>query len=339
MKNVVILLFALVLITSCGGQKKQEEKEVRNVQLKGEEMPVDTALFRYAYRIRVQGDKAVVFDLHNVDYYYHAFTYPGFKYISSFGKRGEGPEEMISAENIRWGGDNTAWVLDGSKNRLFRYGGIAPGQEPKLEENISLDKAFMRPLDFDLSGADSFVIPDYSGENRFSWADMSGNLLHKSDCIPITDEKQLKESAPAVAQGWRSFISFSPDKKLLVTVTQLGDVLDIYNMENGRHINYKGEDGEPEFHVTSEGYGIPAGRMCYYDVQVTEHYIYAIYAAQAARWNTTSPSERPSPSMVMVSASPSYITVSVSEAMVSFTTPSSTVYVPLELTESIMAMN
>ena len=277
MKNVVILLFALVLITSCGGQKKQEEKEVRNVQLKGEEMPVDTALFRYAYRIRVQGDKAVVFDLHNVDYYYHAFTYPGFKYISSFGKRGEGPEEMISAETIRWGGDNTAWVLDGSKNRLFRYGGIAPGQEPKLEENISLDKAFMRPLDFDLSGADSFVIPDYSGENRFSWADMSGNLLHKSDCIPITDEKQLKESAPAVAQGWRSFISFSPDKKLLVTVTQLGDVLDIYNMENGRHINYKGEDGEPEFHVTSEGYGIPAGRMCYYDVQVTEHYIYAIY--------------------------------------------------------------
>ena len=42
---------------------------------------------------------------------------------------------------------------------------------------------------------------------------------------------------------------------------------------------------------------------------------------------------------VMVSASPSYMTVSVSEAMVSFTTPSSTVYVPLELTESIMAMN
>lgn len=264
MKNVIVLLFAFVLITSCGGQKKQANEDVQNVQLKGEEVPIDTALFRYAYRIRVQGDKAVVFDLHNVDYYYHVFTYPSFKYISSFGKRGEGPEEMISAENIRWGGDNTAWVLDGSKNRLSRYGGIAPGQEPKLEENISLDKAFMRPLDFDLSDTDSFVIPDYSGENRFSWADMAGNLLHKSHCIPITDEKRLQESAPAVAQGWRSFISFSPDKKLLVTVTQLGDVLDIYNIENGRHINYKGEDGEPEFHVTSEGYGIPAGRMCYY---------------------------------------------------------------------------
>lgn len=96
MKNVIVLLFAFVLITSCGGQKKQANEDVQNVQLKGEEVPIDTALFRYAYRIRVQGDKAVVFDLHNVDYYYHVFTYPSFKYISSFGKRGEGPEEMIS---------------------------------------------------------------------------------------------------------------------------------------------------------------------------------------------------------------------------------------------------
>ena len=80
--NVIVLLFAFVLITSCGGQKKQANEDVQNVQLKGEEVPIDTALFRYAYRIRVQGDKAVVFDLHNVDYYYHVFTYPSFKYIS-----------------------------------------------------------------------------------------------------------------------------------------------------------------------------------------------------------------------------------------------------------------
>ena len=48
MKNVVILLFALVLITSCGGQKKQEEKEVRNVQLKGEEIPISAQVVSVA---------------------------------------------------------------------------------------------------------------------------------------------------------------------------------------------------------------------------------------------------------------------------------------------------
>ena len=34
MKNVIVLLFAFVLITSCGGQKKQANEDVQNVQLK-----------------------------------------------------------------------------------------------------------------------------------------------------------------------------------------------------------------------------------------------------------------------------------------------------------------
>ena len=53
--------------------------------LTSEEIPIDTVLFRYATFLRVQGDKAVVFDLHNTDYYCHVFTYPEFKYVSSFG--------------------------------------------------------------------------------------------------------------------------------------------------------------------------------------------------------------------------------------------------------------
>ena len=40
MKNVIVLLFAFVLITSCGGQKKQANEDVQNVQLKGEEVPI-----------------------------------------------------------------------------------------------------------------------------------------------------------------------------------------------------------------------------------------------------------------------------------------------------------
>ena len=47
--------------------------------LTSEEIPIDTVLFRYATYFRVQGDKAVVFDLHNADYYCHTFTYPDFK--------------------------------------------------------------------------------------------------------------------------------------------------------------------------------------------------------------------------------------------------------------------
>lgn len=161
---------------------------------------------------------------------------------------------------------------------MYQYSGIAGGKTPKQEKDILLDKRLFRSLDFDLKDASTVVIPDYSGENRFSWASLSsGELLRKSEQIPVSDPELLRESAPAVAQGWNSFVSFSPDKKILVSVTQFGDRLDIYSMASQKHIGKLGGDGEPQFKVSPEGYGLLAGRICYYDVQVTDNYIYAIY--------------------------------------------------------------
>ena len=111
MKNKQLLCVLFPLLVACTGQRHQQqvssesiiEEAVRKGEvLKGEIVPIDTALFRYAYRMRVQGDKAVILDLHNADYYYHVFTYPDFQYQSSFGKRGEGPGESIYAANIRF---------------------------------------------------------------------------------------------------------------------------------------------------------------------------------------------------------------------------------------------
>lgn len=287
MKNKQWLCILLPLLVACTGHRQQQqisgeliiEEAVRKGEvLAGETVPIDTALFRYAYRMRVQGDKAVILDLHNADYYYHVLTYPDFRYVSSFGKRGEGPGESLSASNVRFVGRDTVWALDDGKGRMYQYSGIAGGETPKLEKDVLLDKRLFRSFDFDLKDASTAVIPDYSGENRFSWASLSsGDLLRKSEQIPVSDQALLKESAPAVAQGWNSFISFSPDKKILVAVTQLGDRMDIYDMQSQRHIGKAGADGDPEFSVTPEGYGIPEGRICYYDVQVTDKYIYTIY--------------------------------------------------------------
>lgn len=288
MKSKQLLCILLPLMVACNGQRQQqqqvtsesiiEEATRKDEILKGEIVPIDTALFRYAYRMRVQDDKAVILDLHNADYYYHVFTYPDFHYISSFGKRGEGPGESIYAANIRFAGPGTVWVLDDGKGRMYQYSGIAKGETPTLETDILLDKRLFRSLDFDVKDASTVVIPDYSGENRFSWASLSsGELLRKSEQIPVSDQELLKESAPAVAQGWNSFISLSPDKRILVSVTQFGDRLDIYDMQSQKHVGKLGGDGEPEFSVSPEGYGLPAGRICYYDVQVTDKYIYAIY--------------------------------------------------------------
>lgn len=69
-----------------------------------------------------------------------------FQYQSSFGKRGEGPGESIYAANIRFAGQDTVWVLDDGKGRMYQYSGIAGGKTPKQERIFCWISACSVPL-------------------------------------------------------------------------------------------------------------------------------------------------------------------------------------------------
>ncbi len=291
MKKAIYFFLAAIVIASCQGNKKQgsethsavpsrnnaavENKSEDGECLKGIVMPIDTVLFRYAYRIRVCGDRAVVHDLHNKDYWYHVFTYPDFHYLSSFGKLGQGPQEITVGENMRFDSKGRIFAIDSNKNRLFCFSHIS--DSPRFEGSTPLDKGLMWALDFDFYGDNQLLIPDYTGKKRFCWVSRDGHILRKMETIPMKDRKKLQESTTAAAQGWRSFVMFSPSRKELVAVTQLGEVLDIYNLTTGKHYHIVGPDGEPQYQTTPEGYGIPVGAMGYTDLQVTDKYIYTVY--------------------------------------------------------------
>ncbi len=253
--------------------------------LEGEEIPIDTVLFRYATFLRVQGDKAVIFDLHNADYYCHVFTYPDFRYVSSFAKRGEGPDELLLADNVRWAGEEEVWVLDNAKNRMTRYSGIARGKTPKLEEHVKLEKSLMRAFDFDTYLEGQVLIPDYSGKSRFCWVNLpAGTIERRWLEIPMADKERLAESPQAAAAGWYSFMAFSPDRLHLVAACQFADRLDIYRVSDGSVVTKLGDENrEPKFEVTREGYGVASGSICHYDVQVTDRYIYTVYDGRRFR--------------------------------------------------------
>ena len=210
-----------------------------------------------------------------MDHFIHLFHYPNFSYIISLGKRGDSPEEMLSVENIRWNG-NSLWVLDANGLKLTRFGLALSNDSLLREEAVSLDKEILRGLDFVIYDDSTFIIPDYSGESRFCWVDRKGRLLHKMGIIPTTNEEALKHARPALAQAWRSFIDYNPRNGILAAVTQLGEVLEIYNLKDSTHIVRVGLHGEPEFKV-AEGYGIPTGIMGFSDIQVTDTAIYAVF--------------------------------------------------------------
>jgi len=279
LKNVINILLVAFLFVACASAPEERVKSYSDFpevkELAARTVSLDTALFRYPYRIRVQGDKAVVLDLHGTDCFFHAFRYPGFRYLSSFGKRGDAPEEMLSAENIRWNGD-FLWILDSNKSELTRLGFASSGDLLLRQEAVKLDQELLRSLDFVQYDDTTFIIPDYSGDSRFCFVSRQGKLLRKLGAIPTINEDALQNARPALAQAWRSFIDYNPRNGVLAAATQLGEVLEIYNLKDSTYVVCTGPNGELEFKV-SQGYGIPNGIMGFNDMQVTDHAIYVVF--------------------------------------------------------------
>lgn len=282
LKSNISLLFLFFVFLACSTKHKEYGGNVffysefpQEKELKGEVIELDTALFRYPFRIRIEGDKVIVMDLHGTDHYGHLFQYPSFQYLSSFGRRGDSPMEMLSMENFRFY-NHAVWTLDANKSELTRLDHSSSGDSLLREEAVTLDEDILRPLDFVVYDDTTFVIPDYSGESRFLKVHCKGKLIEKIGAIPTANEKALHEARPALAQAWRSFLDYNPHNGVLAAVTQLGEVVEVYNLKDSTHVVRIGEHNEPEFKV-SDGYGIPTGIMGFSDVQVTDSAIYAVF--------------------------------------------------------------
>ena len=91
---IVLLIGSLVSCSESSRHFPRYEDFPDEKALNAQVIHLDTALFRYPFRVAVKDGIAIIMDLHNVDYFFHAFSYPEWEYMTSFGKRGEGPEEI-----------------------------------------------------------------------------------------------------------------------------------------------------------------------------------------------------------------------------------------------------
>ena len=276
--SLIILLGALTVYALTKTSPNTEYPEITfpvTEELQGRVILLDSVFFRYPYRLEVRGDRVVIEDLHGPDNFYHLFTYPDFHYLHSFGQRGEGPEEMQTVDDFRWDGQ-TLWALDNIKSELVRWELNDCRDKMVRSERIKLDKATFRALDIVPYQDNSFLIPNYSGDSRFCQVDRNGKLLKKWGEIPTERKDDLKKYPYAFGYGWRSFIDYSSKTGTLVAATQLGEVLEVWNVKKNTHKVLKGKLGEPEFEILPE-YAIPAGAVGHNDIQVTDRAIYVIY--------------------------------------------------------------
>lgn len=278
MKNLLYILFIGITLISCSGSPKPlypryttfpDEKAVTT-----QEIPIDSVFFRYPYRIEIGNGLAIIMDLHNDNHYLYAFTYPDWLPIAPFGKRGEGPDELLSADRVRLCSPDSVWVLDANRMQITRWTVDSVNRQVSCVESIFLDKRLLRTLDF-CKTTDGFFVDDYTGEYRFHELDMNGKIIRSLGTVP-TEKEEKRKNPMALAQAWRSFMDYNPQNATLAIATQLGEVLEIYNLKTGFHTVLYGQGGEPLF--SSQGNeAFPEGIKGYNDVQVTNKHIYVTF--------------------------------------------------------------
>ena len=239
-----------------------------------QDIDLEPVFFRYPYRIEIQDSLAVILDLHNDSHYLYAFTYPDWRPIAPFGRRGEGPEELLSADRVRLCASDSVWVLDANRMQITRWAIDATAKQVTRVETVSLDKRLLRTLDF-CKTPDGFLVDDYTGKHRYHVLGPDGQIRRSVGTVP-TRHKELLENAPALAQAWRSFMDYNPRNGILAQATQLGDVLEIHNLKTGFHTVIYGPGDEPIF-TTQGSEAFPKGTKGFNDVRVTGRYIYASY--------------------------------------------------------------
>lgn len=237
-----------------------------------EEIDCDDIFLRYPYRVEIMDSLAVVLDLHPDSCFLHAFTYPEWRYVTSFGRRGEGPEEILSAERVRICSPDSVWVLDSNRRQITRWR-ISNCNAERAEE-ISLDDRLIRTLDF-CKTAEGFLVTDYTGNYRYHVLDAHGQIKESIGSIP--SERSMDDSGKtALAQAWRSFMDYNLKNGVLAIVTQLGEVVELFNLKTGEHKVYYGPGGEPVFSVLASE-AMPKGIKGFNDVVVSDSCIYAIF--------------------------------------------------------------
>lgn len=283
--TVVICLLAVITSTCHHDKRGRHTEELafedfpEVIELKGEGHVLDDrqAMLRYPFRLRVCDGYLFILDMHNAEEFCHIYDKETFNHIASFGQRGEGPQEMLQGQTMWVVSLDSIWTLDPGKRQIARWSFSLTDNTVAQVEVIQLDKqTVISANDITLCNDTTWLLPDLSGQSRVWHVGHSGKVIGKTGSIPTRRSIDEDGLAP-LASAWNAYIHYHPKNDILVAATQLGDVMEIYNLQTGKRQTVYGPQGEPVYQTTPQGYAVPTGIMGYSDVQITDRYIYTVF--------------------------------------------------------------
>jgi hypothetical protein len=285
MKYLQHLIFSIIIFAGIIACKQQTNNE--NI-ISYKDFPTEISVtcnqlylgedvyLKYPDRIIKNDSLFFILDRHAPEYYVHAFSFPQLKYQFSMCRRGSGPNDFISIYDIQLEND-TLFVFSGvngvvlykidtsNENNHIRIGKISITQNYGI---LTRGKKWKNRLFFSSYG-------NVNCERIIEIDAITGEFIATFGNYAVA-AKDKNTSPFILQQAWSSFLDVKND--LLVTVTQLGEVIDIFNLKDSiQQKTLKGVNKDPVFNIVDNRYAIPEGILGFYDVKIGEKRIYAVF--------------------------------------------------------------
>lgn len=242
-------------------------------------------------RIAVVGRRLVVLDRSAP--MIHVFGLPAGERIGSFGRKGEGPGEFRSTQEIQAdpASPDAFWVFDGNLGRVtrLRFGGAAT--VPVVDEVVNLHGEgglhFQAVWIGDSALAATGIYPGHP-RPRLLRLDREGRAVGGIGAFPRHPNGE--GIPPTVLQhAYEGRMAVRPDRSLLAFGTRHADALEIYRADGSLVRRVTGATGFlPVFdtNVRAEGVSMATGddlRVGYLDLVATQDYLFALFSGDTRK--------------------------------------------------------
>lgn len=271
-----LIIITLLFVVSCHVQDTPKQS-IKSVTLISEKLLKDTAvIMKYPYKIKVQDSLMILWDLHGADKFFHFFSYPGLKFLTSVGNKGRGDNEFVNTGGFLLDG-RKLYIFDAFSASLYTYSlDSLLHRIDKPLEVIHYPAECIPVLAF-TKVDQKFALLNFDGKKRITFVDNKGDVLEKKYDFPADEESKLPTYQNFLASLWDSFLDYNPCNKTLGVVTKLGEVLEIYNLEDSTAKVIVGKDGKPDILKKDGAFSI-GKKEGFSDIQVKDEAIYALYS-------------------------------------------------------------
>lgn len=237
-------------------------------------LPGDTSFLGYAVNVRVVDSMLYLEDTKGGATFLRAYAYPSLQPLCKFVMRGKGPEELLAISGYTADADSVrVFAAQEHKMVVYAVSDIRKGINKPVRV-IEYPVSCMPALAF-CGVRGGFVLQNSSSSGRLTLIDSSGHLLAEKYDIPVQKTEKADLQPELIPYLWQSVLA--GDGSMVVVGTKLGDVLEIYDLQDSLPARIiRGDGGEPV--MVKKGYGMQMGKISgFHALDICRNKIYALY--------------------------------------------------------------